>query len=153
MIRIIILLTSIIALTGCAAGVATQTPPQPTSAPAMRATPTLSARATAIPTRASTSGASATPTVATGLVQIEVAEFYFYPELVTIKVGTTVEWVPIGSHVHTINSKKNSPLVINGNIGTMGGHRYQMTFQVPGIYQYECLLHPGVMDAMIEVVN
>jgi len=55
--------------------------------------------------------------------------------------------------VHTINSKKNPPVEINGNIGTMGGHRYRMIFQVPGVYNYECLLHPGVMDAIIQVVD
>jgi plastocyanin len=153
MIRNLMVLIIVGALVGCAAASTTPAPPQPALTPALRSAPTPSGRAPVVPTRASAGSAPTPSGVATGLVQIEVSEFYFYPEQVTIKVGATVEWVPIGSHVHTINSKKNSPVVIDGNIGTMGGHRYRMTFQKPGTYYYECLLHPGVMDAVIEVVN
>lgn len=94
----------------------------------------------------------ATATIAEGMTQIEVGDYYFDPRVVTVTVGTTVTWEPVGDVVHTIESAESPPFFRGGTSGA-GSPVFRYTFRRPGTYAYFCEYHPGEMDAWIVVIE
>lgn len=93
----------------------------------------------------------ATATIAVGRTQVEVGDYYFSPPVVTITVGTTITWVPVGTVVHTILSTDSPPAFRGGTSGA-GSPVFRHTFSSPGTYAYYCDYHPDEMDAWVVVI-
>ena len=104
------------------------------------------------PNVTSTPKVTETKSTDTSLVQVQVGEFFFDPQVVTITMNSTIEWVPVGNHLHTIVSK-SSTFYWRGTVGEKGGHKFRITFGEPGRYEYYCDVHSGVMEATIVVLT
>lgn len=85
-------------------------------------------------------------------MEITVGDYYFYPQVVTVTVGTEVTWEPVGVLYHTIVSK-DSPPVFSGATGGVGTRAFKFTFRKPGVFAYHCDYHPGAMNAWVMVVE
>ena len=100
--------------------------------------------ATVVPSLAS---APAAPTLPNVSANVSLAEHFFDPALLTVKVGTTVTWRNMGQQVHDVNARDasfHSPLLGPG--GT-----FSYTFTKPGRYPYFCVPHEG--DGMVGEVD
>ena len=94
---------------------------------------------------------TATPTEE-GIAEVEVGDYFFEPQVVTITLGTMVRWRAVGDLHHSILSK-DSPSVFEGGTGGSGSRPFTFTFRSPGTYAYYCDYHPGEMNAWIVVVE
>jgi plastocyanin len=83
----------------------------------------------------------------------------YAPQKLTIKVGTTVQWVNAGEMVHTVSTMsaanrkdtsvpKGAAALDSGFIPP--GANYSYTFTVPGTYRYFCL--PQEKAGMLGVI-
>jgi plastocyanin len=85
--------------------------------------------------------------VLSGEVEIDIKDFAFNPETVTIKVGTTVKW----------SNKDNASHTVTGDDGSWGsnslakGDVFSFTFSKVGTFSYHCGVHPS-MKATLTVV-
>jgi plastocyanin len=76
----------------------------------------------------------------TKVVTIQMRDYDFQPTRITIEPGTTVEWVNVGKHVHTVtddNAKWDS-----GNIKT--GNKFSHRFDEKGTFKYVCVPHEEI---------
>ena len=123
----------------------------PTEITAVAATQTRSpAPSSVAPSSAAPSSANASATIASGTVMIEMAEHFFSPSFLTVKVGTTVVWKVVGIQSHDVHARDgsfDSPLMAPGNTFTY-------TFNKVGKFPYYCAPHEGDgMFGEIDVVN
>ena len=95
----------------------------------------------------------ATATPADGLMEIEVGDYYFRPQSVTVTVGTTIIWNPVGYLVHTIDPVDPPSPWRGGVTAGAGTPTYEFTFNRLGTYIYTCNYHPSAMDARIIVIK
>jgi plastocyanin len=72
------------------------------------------------------------------------------PAVDTLSVGGTVTWSWSVAGTHSILSVGNPSFTSSGNI-TTSGSTYQITFNTPGTYQYECGVHGLPMGGRIVV--
>ena len=116
----------------------------PTPAATNSAPPSVTL-ATSVPTQA-----NASPTIASGTVTVQLAEHFFTPSLITVKVGTTVVWVDVGQQSHDIHARDGtfeSPMLSPGNT-------YKYTFTKTGKFPYYCVPHEGDgMTGEVDVVD
>ncbi|TMG47348.1 MAG: hypothetical protein E6H91_09825 [Chloroflexi bacterium] len=111
-----------------------------------------SAVPSAEPSRSATvppSPASASPsaTLPDRIATVSLAEHFFDPALLTVKVGTTVTWRNVGQQVHDVNARDGS---FHSSLLGPGG-TFSYTFTAPGRYPYFCVPHEG--DGMIGEVD
>ena len=114
---------------------ASTAPAATTAAPAT----TAPASTTPGPSSAAPTIANASPTIASGTVTIEMAEHFYSPSLITVKVGTTVVWKVVGIQSHDVHARDgsfNSPLMAPGNT-------FAYTFTKAGKFPYYCAPHEG----------
>jgi plastocyanin len=90
-------------------------------------------------------------------INVSVKEYSFSPDSVTIKVGTTVQWVNVGGLDHHVVSDDN--VWDSGNLappsgdggyyggGSTSGTSYRYTFTQAGTYRYHCANHPTTVPA------
>ena len=127
-----------------ASACASSVPAAATAAPSTVAPVATTASATSA---ASPSAANASPTIASGTVTIEMAEHFYSPSFITVKVGTTVVWKVVGIQSHDVHARDgsfNSPLMAPGNTFTY-------TFTKAGKFPYYCAPHEG--DGMFGEVD
>lgn len=95
------------------------------------------------------SPASASPsaTLPDRIATVSLAEHFFDPALLTVKVGTTVTWRNVGQQVHDVNARDGS---FHSSLLGPGG-TFSYTFTAPGRYPYFCVPHEG--DGMIGEVD
>ncbi len=88
-------------------------------------------------------GNSTTQTASTASesYSLEISNFAFNPQNLSIKAGDSVTWTNKDSATHTITSDSGNGLNSN-SLGT--GETYSYTFTVPGTYPYHCKFHPGM---------
>lgn len=108
--------------------------------------------ATATPTEATTPppAETATPTMGTtpepagqDVAKVDIADFAFDPETVTIKVGDSVEWTNRDSATHTVNGPGwDSPNMAQGDTFT---HQ----FTEVGTFTYICGIHPNMVGTVV----
>lgn len=87
--------------------------------------------------------APATKPVAADAVTIR--NFAFGPQIVAVKLGTTVHWANQDSEAHTVTSDTgafNSPVL-------QPGAGYSFTFAKPGTYSYHCSIHPFMTGKVV----
>ncbi len=119
------------------------TPPAATVPPVTRAAPALK---TITPTPASR--VPATPTIGFGTVRVDAGENFYYPEVITVTVGTAVQWHHVGVTAHDVTARDRSWGVA---LIPLGGY-WEYTFRQTGVYDYYCLIHaPGMVGRVVVV--
>jgi plastocyanin len=127
-------------------------------------TPASATSAAANPGATSTSGSVlkvatvpqyATPSssapVASGTVQIAYRNITIQPDVLRVKVGTTLRWTNYDTVEHNVTAKSGPQRFASRTFGE--GQTFQVTLTKPGIYHYECTIHPTTMNGTIEVVS
>jgi plastocyanin len=87
-------------------------------------------------------GAGAAP-AANSEVQID--QFAFVPQRVTVKAGTMVTWINQDDVPHTVAS--SDKLFKSKTLDT--GDKFSFTFTTPGTYAYFCSVHPHMTGAVV----
>jgi amicyanin len=93
---------------------------------------------------------SATPTQGSpepsaGAVQVDIVNFKFTPDALTVKVGTTVNWTNHDDIAHTVSFTGSG--VHSGVLARNGS--YSHAFTAPGTYAYICSIHPFMHGTVI----
>jgi len=70
------------------------------------------------------------------------------PAIDTVAVGGSVTWVFAGSLAHSVESR-GTPGFQGSNTMTSGTH--VVTFDRPGVYQYDCAVHGSAMTGRVVV--
>ena len=78
--------------------------------------------------------------------QVDIMNFTFSPQNLTIEVGATIEWINRDTAPHT--STSDTGVWDSGTLPT--GESFQRTFAVPGTFPYHCGIHPS-MTATVTV--
>ncbi len=74
---------------------------------------------------------------------IEIRNFAYSPQELTIKEGDTVTWINVDSVAHTVSGN----LFESGNLDK--GDSYSHTFGTAGTYDYICSYHPRMRGRII----
>jgi len=89
---------------------------------------------------------SASQSVARGAVTIDIADFTFKPETVTVKAGTKVTWINNDSAPHTATDTAGGAF----DTGTLReGDKKTLRLKEPGTYAYICSIHPFMKATVI----
>ncbi len=79
---------------------------------------------------------------------VDILNYIYTPETITVKVGTTVTWTNRDSMAHTVTTYGDAPEVIDS--GLFGkGESFSFTFDTPGIYDYLCEPHPYMKGRVV----
>ena len=70
--------------------------------------------------------------------EVDIDQFTFTPQHITVKAGTTVTWINEDDVPHTIAS--SSKLFKSKALDS--GDKFSFTFTTPGTYAYFCSVHP-----------
>ena len=106
------------------------------------------ARTTPIPPRRRQAAATTTttPTASESTDKVEIADFKYAPETVTVKAGTEVTWTNSDDATHTATADDSS--FDTGDLDQ--GDAKSVTFDQAGRFTYYCRFHP-FMKATVEV--
>jgi plastocyanin len=88
---------------------------------------------------ASAVGAQAAPAADAA---VEIDQFAFTPQRITVKAGTTVTWINEDDVPHTVASSFKSKALDTGD-------KFSFTFTTPGTYAYFCSVHPHMTGAVV----
>jgi plastocyanin len=77
--------------------------------------------------------------------EVEIDQYAFLPQRVTVKAGTTVTWTNDDDDSHTVAS--SSKLFKSKALDTRD--KFSFTFTTPGTYDYFCSLHPYMKGAVV----
>lgn len=116
----------------------------------MAATEAPTAAATEAPTAAQTEAPSATtaPAAAEAQAAVTINNFAFAPQMLKVKVGTTVTWTNQQGTTHTTTS--DTGVWDSGNLAH--GKSFSFTFTKAGTFPYHCAIHSS-MTGTIEVTD
>ena len=78
-------------------------------------------------------------------LQVQIDQFIFAPQRITVKTGTTVTWVNDDDIPHTVVS--NNKLFKSKTLDTKDS--FSFTFVTPGTYDYFCSLHPHMTGTVV----
>jgi plastocyanin len=113
--------------------------------PAAAAAPTAATAATTAPTAASTAPEQGAGAPDQTVVRVEISKMRFGPAELTVKAGTTVEWVNQDTVPHTATAKDRS--WSSGMVSQ--GQSWRRTFPAPGRYPYFCEVHPFMKGTVV----
>lgn len=92
---------------------------------------------------------SQTPDSETGAIkEVEIANFKFAPQTLTVKVGDTVKWTNQDSTQHNVTADDSSSDAPDGPLLSKG-ESYSFTFKKAGTYKYHCDPHPQMQATVI----
>ncbi|MDA4111392.1 MAG: plastocyanin/azurin family copper-binding protein [Thaumarchaeota archaeon] len=80
---------------------------------------------------------------------VMISGYSFYPSSLTVARGTTVTWINMDFVVHTVTSgteQNHTNLFDSYELSHMQSFSY--TFTTPGVYQYYCDIHPGMVGTI-----
>jgi plastocyanin len=80
---------------------------------------------------------------------ISVCDNYYSPANATITSGSTITWTWRGTTGHSVTFQ-TGPVVPSGSTIKSSG-MFQTTFNTPGTYTYQCLVHGAAMSGTIHV--
>jgi plastocyanin len=89
--------------------------------------------------------------VQSGAVQIAYRNIAIDPDLLKVKVGSTIKWTNYDPVDHNVTSKGGPAKFASKNFGEGGTFEFKAT--KAGVIHYECTIHPTTMNGTIEVVN
>src|SRR5260370_29843078 len=85
------------------------------------------------------------PTAFVQAAEVNIDQFTFYPQRITVKAGTTVTWINEDDVPHTVaSSSKFFKLKV---LDTRD--KFSFTFTTPGTYEYFCTLHPHMTGTVV----
>jgi plastocyanin len=89
---------------------------------------------------------------------VEVVDFYFGPEDVTLKEGGSInwKWASTNTQPHDVHLKSGPKgLQSKGSYSTkttaVSGAQFKKTFTTPGTYKFICTIHPTQMKMTVTV--
>jgi len=77
--------------------------------------------------------------------EVDIDQFTFLPQHITVKAGTTVTWINEDDVPHTIVS--SSKVFKSKALDT--ADKFSFTFTTPGTYDYFCSVHPHMTGAVV----
>ena len=77
--------------------------------------------------------------------EVNIDQFTFYPQRITVKAGTTVTWTNEDDVPHTVAS--SGKLFKSKALDT--ADKFSFTFTTPGTYDYFCSVHPHMTGAVV----
>ena len=77
--------------------------------------------------------------------KVQIDQYAFLPQRVTVKAGTTVTWTNDDDDSHTVASR--SKFFKSKALDT--GDKFSFTFTTPGTYDYICSVHPYMTGAVV----
>jgi plastocyanin len=77
--------------------------------------------------------------------KVQIDQYAFLPQRITVKPGTTVTWTNDDDDSHTVAS--SSKLFKSKALDT--GDKFSFTFTTPGTYAYVCSVHPYMTGAVV----
>jgi plastocyanin len=96
------------------------------------------------------SGGGSTATSSSDLTKVNMTGSQFDPETLTVKKGSTVEWVNQDSVNHDVTKDTGpGPRFSSGSGNLANGDTYKVTFNRAGTVQYECTVHPGMTGTIV----
>jgi len=95
-------------------------------------------------------GALAAPPAQAAPARVDVDDFFYRAYRVKVNPGEAVTWRILDGSPHTITSNRGSPAAFDSGEKDPGA-TYSFTFATPGRYKYFCLIHPGLMDGVVQV--
>jgi plastocyanin len=78
-------------------------------------------------------------------LQVQIDQFIFAPQRITVKTGTTVTWINDDDIPHIVVS--NNKLFKSKTLDTKDS--FSFTFMTPGTYDYFCSLHPHMTGTVV----
>jgi|GraSoiStandDraft_12_1057312.scaffolds.fasta_scaffold130242_1 plastocyanin len=100
---------------------------------------------TALAVAALAAGALASQGAPAADAKVQIDQYAFLPQRITVKPGTTVTWTNDDDDSHTVAS--SSKLFKSKALDT--GDKFSFTFTTPGRYDYFCSLHPHMTGAVV----
>jgi plastocyanin len=89
--------------------------------------------------------------VQSGAIQIAYRNIAIDPDVLKVKVGSTIKWTNYDPVEHNVTSKGGPAKFASKNFGEGGTFEFKAT--KAGVIHYECTIHPTTMNGTIEVVN
>jgi plastocyanin len=89
--------------------------------------------------------------VQSGTVQIAYRNVAIEPDVVKVKVGSTIRWTNYDEVPHNVVSEGGPMRFASREFGE--GGTYQIKVTKTGVIHYECTLEPTTMNGTIEVVS
>jgi plastocyanin len=77
--------------------------------------------------------------------KVEIDDFAFSPQQITVRAGTTVMWTNEDDAPHTVAS--STKLFKSNALDTDAS--FSFTFTTPGVYEYFCSLHPHMTGTVV----
>jgi amicyanin len=77
--------------------------------------------------------------------EVDIDQFTFLPQRITVKAGTTVTWINEDDAPHTVAS--SGKVFKSKALDT--ADKFSFTFTTPGTYDYFCSLHPHMTGAVV----
>ncbi|HEV7862905.1 MAG TPA: cupredoxin domain-containing protein [Acidimicrobiia bacterium] len=93
---------------------------------------------------------SAQGSVQSGDAPVEIANFEFKPQKVTVKSGTKVNWTNGDTAIHSIKDTSSLATPVSKELGK--GDTFSITYAMPGSYSYICGIH-NYMTGTVDVVG
>src|SRR5262249_6557619 len=84
---------------------------------------------------------------ATQAVKVQIDNFSFSPETLTVAPGTKVTWVNRDDIPHTATSADKPRMFNSGALDT--DQEFSFVFERPGTYRYFCAVHPKMTGQII----
>lgn len=78
---------------------------------------------------------------------VEIKDFKFVPDDLTVAAGMTVTWVNHDNEAHTIMSDDKSFVTTPQLVDS--GEQYSYTFDKAGTYEYHCSIHPSMHGRIV----
>ena len=100
---------------------------------------------TALAVAALAAGALASEGAPAADAKVQIDQYAFLPQRITVKPGTTVTWTNDDDDSHTVAS--SSKVFKSKALDT--GDKFSFTFTTPGAYQYFCSVHPYMTGAVV----
>ena len=76
---------------------------------------------------------------------IDIIDFQFVPQSVTVNLGDTVQWTNTGMSIHTTTS--DTGIWDSGSMAT--GQSFSQVFNTAGTFTYRCMIHPFMTGSVI----
>jgi plastocyanin len=77
--------------------------------------------------------------------EVNIDQFTFFPQRITVKAGTTVTWTNEDDVPHTVASS----IKVFKSKALDTADKFSFTFTTPGTYDYFCSLHPHMTGAVV----
>lgn len=87
----------------------------------------------------------AAPSSFAAVVAVDIADFQFAPQIVTVKLGDTIQWVNKGPSIHTTTS--DTGIWNSGNM--IRGQSFSRVFGAEASFNFHCALHPAMRGTIV----